>query len=94
MGTSAYYAPASGTIQMAEAIVRDKKRIIPSAVYCDREFGVGGYFVGVPALLGTGGVEKVVEFRLNDDEQKLFDESARHVRDLVDVVRKMFPDLA
>ncbi|QKK09548.1 MAG: malate dehydrogenase [Planctomycetota bacterium] len=94
MGTSAFYAPASGTIQMVEAIVRDKKRIIPSAVYCDKEFGVGGGFVGVPALLGTNGVERVVEFKLTADEQKLFDESAQHVRDLVDVVKKMFPDLA
>ena len=94
MGTSAYYAPASGTIQMAEAIIKDKKRIIPSAAYCDKEFGVGGYFVGVPALLGTGGVEKIIQFKLTADEQKLFAESVSHVKDLVAVVQKMFPDLA
>ncbi|MFG0327562.1 MAG: malate dehydrogenase [Phycisphaerales bacterium JB037] len=94
MGTSAYYAPASGTIQMVEAIVRDKKRIIPSAAYCDKEFGVGGFFVGVPALLGTNGVEKIVEFPLQPDEQKLFEESVSHVKDLVATVTKMFPDLA
>ena len=94
MGTSAYYAPASGTIQMVEAIVKDKKRIIPSAAYCDREFGVGGYFVGVPALLGSGGVERIVEFTLQDDEQRLFAESVSHVKDLVAVVRRMFPELA
>ncbi|MBK7404989.1 MAG: malate dehydrogenase [Phycisphaerales bacterium] len=94
MGTSAFYAPASGTIQMAEAIIKDKKRIIPSAAYCQKEFGVGGYFVGVPAVLGSGGVEKVVEFKLTADEQKLFNESVSHVKDLVAVVTKMFPDLA
>jgi len=94
MGTSAYYAPASGTIQMVEAIIKDKKRIIPSAAYCGKEFGVGGYFVGVPVVLGTGGVEKVVEFTLTPDERKLFEESVSHVKDLVGVVKKMFPDLA
>ena len=94
MGTSAYYAPASGTIQMVEAIVKDKKRIIPSAAYLDGQFGKSGLFVGVPALLGKGGVEKIVEFKLNADEQKLFDESASHVADLVDIVKKMFPELA
>lgn len=94
MGTSAYYAPASGTIQMVEAIVRDKKRIIPSAAYCDREFGVGGYFVGVPAVLGSAGVERIVEFALQGDERKLFAESVSHVKDLVAVVQRMFPELA
>jgi len=100
MGTSAYYAPASGSIQMVEAIVKDKKRIIPSAVYCENEFGVApgqkgkGYFVGVPALLGTKGVERVVTFKMTPDEQKLMDESVSHVKDLVGVVCQLFPDLA
>ncbi|MEM8757595.1 MAG: malate dehydrogenase [Planctomycetota bacterium] len=94
MGTSAWYAPASGTIQMVEAIVKDKKRIIPSAAYLDGHFGKSGLFVGVPALLGKGGVEKVVEFKLDEAEQKLFDESASHVEELVGVVTKMFPELA
>jgi len=100
MGTSAYYAPASGTIQMVEAIVKDKKRIIPSAAYCEDEFGVAtgqrgkGYFVGVPALLGAKGVERIVAFKLNQDEQKLMDESVSHVKDLVGAVRKLFPELA
>lgn len=94
MGTSAYYAPASGSVQMAEAIIKDKKRIIPSAAYCDKEFGVGGYFVGVPALLGAGGVERVVEFKMTPDEQKLMAESVSHVKDLVKTVREMFPELA
>lgn len=94
MGTSAYYAPASGTIQMVEAIVRDKKRIIPCAAYCDRQYAVGGYFVGVPCVLGTGGVEKVIEIQMDADEQRLMAESVSHVKDLVKVVREMFPDLA
>jgi malate dehydrogenase len=94
MGTSAYYAPASGSVQMAEAIIKDKKRIIPSAAYCDGHFGAKGLFVGVPAMLGAGGVEKIVEFKLTDDEQKLFNESASHVQDLVNIVVERFPDLA
>ncbi len=94
MGTSAFYAPASGTIQMCEAIIKDKKRIIPSAAYCDKEYGVGGYFVGVPALLGKDGVEKVLEINLQGDEKKLMDESISHVKDLVGTVCEMFPELA
>ena len=100
MGTSAYYAPASGTIQMVEAIVKDKKRIIPSAAYCEDEFGVApgakgkGYFIGVPALLGAAGVERIVTFNMTPDEQKLMDESVKHVKDLVGAVTKLFPDLA
>lgn len=94
MGTSAYYAPASGTIQMVEAIVKDKKRIIPSAAYLNGEFGKKGLFVGVPAMLGAGGVEKIVDFKMTADEQKLFDESASHVEELVGIVTKMFPELA
>ena len=100
MGTSAYYAPASGTIQMVEAIVKDKKRIIPTAAYCEDEYGVapetrgGGYFVGVPALLGSKGVERIVTFRMTPDEQRLMDESVSHVKDLVKVVTQLFPELA
>lgn len=97
MGTSAYYAPASGTIQMVEAIVKDKKRILPVAAYCEREFGVGGpgegYFVGVPAILGAGGVEKVVPIELNYEERKFMNTSIEHVKELVGVVRKLCPDL-
>jgi malate dehydrogenase len=94
MGTSAYYAPASGTVQMAEAIVRDKKRILPCAAYCNREYGVGGYFVGVPCVLGAAGNEKVIEITLDAEERKLMNESISHVKELVGVVRKTFPELA
>jgi malate dehydrogenase len=85
MGTSAYYAPAAGTIQMAEAIIKDKKRILPCAAYCDREYGVGGYFVGVPCILGAGGVEKIIEVELDAEEKKLFTSSVSHVKELVGV---------
>ncbi len=85
MGTSAYYAPAAGSIQMAEAIIKDKKRILPCAAYCDNEYGVGGYFVGVPCVLGAGGVEKVIEVELDDNERKLLTNSVEHVKELVGV---------
>ncbi len=94
MGTSAYYAPASGVIQMVEAIVKDKKRILPCASFCNGEFGINGLFVGVPTLLGAGGVEKVIEIDLNDEEQALMKASADHVAELVNVVTGLFPDLA
>ncbi len=85
MGTSAYYAPAAGTIQMAEAIIKDKKRILPCAAYCNKEYGVGGYFVGVPCVLGANGVEKIIEVKLNDDEKRLLATSVSHVKELVGV---------
>jgi malate dehydrogenase len=100
MGTSAYYAPASGTVQMVEAIVKDKKRIVPCAAYCEDEYGVSpgqkgkGYFVGVPVVLGSKGMEKVVPIKMTADESKLMAESVSHVKDLVATVQKMFPELA
>jgi malate dehydrogenase len=94
MGTSAYYAPASGTIQMAEAIIKDKKRILPCAAYCEGEYGIDGMFVGVPAVLGSNGVERVIQIDLDASEQALMDESASHVADLVNTVKTTFPELA
>lgn len=85
---SAYYAPAAATVQMAEAIIKDKKRILPCAAFCKNEYGVGGYFVGVPCMLGAGGVEKVIELKLDADERKLFDASVAHVKELVGWVEK------
>ncbi len=93
MGTSAYYAPASGVIQMVEAIVKDKKRILPCAAFCGSEYGVGGYFVGVPSVLGAGGVERVIEIQLDPGEKQLLDQSVDHVKELVGVVQKMAPNL-
>jgi len=80
---SAYYAPAAATAQMVEAVVRDKKRLIPCAAYCDREYGVGGYYVGVPVILGAAGVEKIIELKLTDDEQAAFQNSVDAVKELV-----------
>ncbi len=85
MGTSAYYAPAAGSVQMAEAIVKDKKRILPCAGYCDKEYGVGGFFVGVPCVLGADGVEKIIEVELDANERKMLDTSVEHVKELVGV---------
>ena len=89
MGTSAYYAPGTAVTDMLEAIVRDKKRILPCAAWCDREYDVGGYFVGVPAKLGAGGVEVVLELPLTPDERAALDRSVAHVRDLVAATRKL-----
>ncbi len=88
MGTSAYYAPSAGTMRMVEAIVKDKHRILPCAAYCDKEYGVGGYFVGVPCMLGANGVEKVIEVELDAEERKLLDASAAHVRELAGIADK------
>ena len=85
MGTSAYYAPAAGSVQMAEAIIKDKKRILPCAAYCDSEYGVGGYFVGVPCMLGSNGIEKIIEVELDANERKQLDASVAHVKELVGV---------
>jgi len=86
---SAYYAPSAASVQMAEAIIRDKKRILPCAAYCDKEYGIGGYFVGVPCVLGKGGVEKVLEVPLSEAEKAAFQVSIQHVKELVGVVQKM-----
>jgi malate dehydrogenase len=81
---SAYYAPAAATAQMVEAIVRDKKRLIPCAAYCDKEYGVGGYYVGVPVILGSKGVEKIIQLELTAQERADFAKSVSAVKELVD----------
>jgi len=80
---SAYYAPAAATAQMVEAIVKDKRRLIPCAAYCDKEYGVGGYYVGVPVVLGEGGVQRIVELELDEQEQADFQKSVDAVKSLV-----------
>ncbi|EMB13561.1 malate dehydrogenase [Rhodopirellula europaea] len=80
---SAYYAPAAACAQMVEAIVKDKKRVIPVAAYCESEYGVGGYYVGVPVVLGSGGVERIIELSLTDEETKAFQNSVDAVKSLV-----------
>jgi malate dehydrogenase len=83
---SAYYAPAAATTQMVEAVIRDKKRLIPAAAYCDKQYGVGGYYVGVPIILGAGGVERIVELTLTASEQAQFQKSVEAVKELVKVM--------
>ncbi|MBI4452121.1 malate dehydrogenase [Candidatus Woesearchaeota archaeon] len=80
---STSFAPASAITEMIESILKDKKRILPCAAYCDKEYGVGGYFVGVPVKLGRNGAEKVIELKLADDEKELFRKSVEHVKSLV-----------
>ena len=94
LGTSAYYAPAAAVTQMVEAIVRDKKRILPCAGYCDGQYGIDGLFVGVPCVLGAAGMERILEVRLDSGEQELLTSSAAHVRELVEVVQRQYPELA
>ncbi len=80
---SAFFAPSASAVQMAESILKDKKRILPCAAYCDKEYGVGGYFVGVPVKLGAAGVEEVIEIKLLPEEKTAFDRSVEAVRNLV-----------
>jgi malate dehydrogenase len=86
---SAYYAPAAATAQMVEAIVRDKKRLLPCAAYCDREYGVGGYYVGVPVILGGVGVERIVEVELSVSERAMFQKSVDAVKGLVESMARL-----
>jgi malate dehydrogenase len=86
MGRSAYYAPASATISMVESILKDKKRVIASAVYLQGEYGYNDLFIGVPCVLGTKGMEKVVVMDLNDEEKAMLENSAKAVRSVVDVL--------
>ena len=80
---SAFVSPALAVIEMAESILKDKKRVLACACELDGEYGVDGLYVGVPCVLGAGGVEKVIEVEMNSEEQKLFDASVEHVRSLV-----------
>ena len=89
MGTSAWYAPGSAAAQMVEAIVKDQKRILPVCVKLEGEYGIKDCYLGVPAILGKNGVEKVIELKLNDEEKKALEVSRSHVREVMDVLDKM-----
>lgn len=89
LGYSAYYAPAAGAVKMAEAMLTDSRHIISCCAYCDKEYQAGGYFVGVPAVLGRQGVEKIVELDLDDFEKAQFAESLAHVKSLVAAADKI-----
>jgi malate dehydrogenase len=83
LGYSGYYAPAAASVAMVEAIVRDKKRVLPCACLCKGEYGYDDLFIGVPAVLGAGGVEKIVEMKLGDKEKAMLEVSANAVREVV-----------
>ena len=89
LGYSAYYAPAAGAVRMAEVILKDEKAIISCCAYCDNEYSAGGYFVGVPAVLGKKGVGKIIELNLNETEQKQFEKSLAHVKQLATKVDQL-----
>lgn len=84
---SAFVSPAASAIEMAEAILKDKKRVLACACLCEGEYGVEGLYLGVPCVLGAGGVERILEVALDADERKLFDASVEHVRKLVGEIR-------
>jgi malate dehydrogenase len=89
MGTSAWYAPGSAAAQMVEAIVKDQRRILPVCMQLDGEYGIHNCYLGVPAILGKGGIERVIELDLNASERALLETSRKHVREVMDVLDKL-----
>ena len=86
---SAYYAPASAGVEMAESYLNDLKKELPCAAYLNGEYGVKGIYAGVPVIIGKNGVEKIIEIKLSDDEKKQFDQSIKSVKDLFDAGKKI-----
>jgi len=86
---SAYYAPASATVEMAEAILKDKKKILPCAAYLKGEYGIHGLFIGVPVKLGAGGIEEIIQISLTDEEMRALKNSAAAVQELVKAMENM-----
>lgn len=89
MGTSAWYAPGAAAAQMVEAIVRDQKRIFPVCALLNGEYGLKNIYLGTPVKLGKNGIEQIIELKLTADEQKLVDDSAKHVKEVMDVLDNM-----
>jgi len=86
---SAFYAPAASAIAMAESYLLDKKRVIPCAVQLNGEYGVKGLYIGVPVVIGSGGVERIVEVEFNAEEKAMFDKSVAAVKSLIDATNKI-----
>jgi malate dehydrogenase len=86
---SAYYAPASSAIAMAESYLKDKKRVLPCAAKLSGEYGVNGLYIGVPVVIGKDGVEKIIEIKLSAEEQKMFDDSVQAVKELTEAMEKV-----
>lgn len=91
---SAYYAPASSAIAMAESYLKDKKRVLPCAAKLTGQYGVDGLYIGVPVVIGKNGVEKIIEIKLNSEEQAMFDKSVEAVKDLVTAMENISKDAA
>ncbi len=91
---SAFYAPATSAIEMAEAYLKDQKRVLPCAAYCNGEIGVKGMYVGVPTVIGAGGIERVIDIKLSTPEQAMFDKSVDAVKGLVAACKEIDPSLA
>ena len=90
---SAFYAPATSAIEMAEAYIKDQKRLLPCAAYCKGEFGLDGMYVGVPTIIGSGGIERIADIKLNAEEQLMFDNSVNAVNGLVEACKAIDPSL-
>jgi malate dehydrogenase len=90
---SAFYAPASSAIQMAESYLKDKKRVLPCAAYIDGLYGLSGIYVGVPAVIGAGGIERIVELELTPEERAMFDKSVGAVNGLIEACKNLEPKL-
>ncbi|NCC34203.1 MAG: malate dehydrogenase, partial [Chloroflexia bacterium] len=86
---SAYYAPAAATAQMVEAVLKDKKRVIPVAAYLTGQYGLNDIYFGVPVILGAGGIEKIIELPLNEEEMALLTKSATAVRSTLDTLKSL-----
>jgi malate dehydrogenase len=86
---SAFYAPGAAIVQMVEAIVKDKKRLLPVAAYLEGEYGIDGVYVGVPVILGASGVEKIIEVELTPDEQADLKRSAAAVQELIEALASL-----
>jgi malate dehydrogenase len=86
---SAFYAPAASAVAMAESYLRDKKRVLPCAAYLSGQYGIDGLYVGVPVVIGAGGVERIVEIKLNEAEQAAFDKSCDGVRSLIEASKQL-----
>ena len=91
---SAFYAPATAAIEMAESYLRDQKRVLPCAAWCDGQYGLNGMYVGVPTVIGAHGIEKVIEIRLNRDETAMFQKSVDSVKGLIEACKAIDPALA
>ena len=91
---SAYYAPASSAIAMAESYLKNKRRVFPCAAKLTGQYGVDGLYIGVPVVIGANGVEKIIEIKLNEEEQKMFEKSVQAVKDLVAAMENISKDAA